>query len=192
MPFKLRKAPRRELYWVVTKESGHKHSIDPLPYEQAMAQIRALYAREHGYPPLKKGAGNAYEGDFTRLSGGALPGPKSGLEFPPLVSSFMNRSSSSLVKPSVSTLVPQYVPRLMRPSRAPAPAPMPEPMLSPMPAPAFVPVPLPKHLVPKLKSRSALKKHVGGSLTKKQYDERLRIYMRQGLTRDEAVAMLAS
>jgi len=46
MPFKLRKAPKRDLYWVVNKETGKKHSKDPLPKERALAQMRALYASE--------------------------------------------------------------------------------------------------------------------------------------------------
>lgn len=42
--YKLRKAPRRELYWVVSKEDGRHHSKEPLPLERAKAQMRALYA----------------------------------------------------------------------------------------------------------------------------------------------------
>ena len=44
MPYKLRKAPRRDLYWVVSKDTGMKHSKDPLPKEKAKSQMRALYA----------------------------------------------------------------------------------------------------------------------------------------------------
>lgn len=55
MPYKLRKAPNRELYWVVNKETGKKHSKDPLPKETALAQMRALYASEAGYE-MKGGA----------------------------------------------------------------------------------------------------------------------------------------
>jgi hypothetical protein len=44
MPYKLRKAPQRNLYWVVNKETGEKYSKDPLPEERAKAQMRALYA----------------------------------------------------------------------------------------------------------------------------------------------------
>jgi len=44
MPWKLRKAPNRDLYWVVTKDTGKKHSKEPLPKEDAEAQMRALYA----------------------------------------------------------------------------------------------------------------------------------------------------
>ena len=43
MPYKLRKAPNRELYWVVG-DDGKKHSNEPLPKERAEAQMRALYA----------------------------------------------------------------------------------------------------------------------------------------------------
>jgi len=50
--YHLRKAPRKELYWVVTKATGNKHSIEPLPLKKAEAQMRALYARER---PLRKG-----------------------------------------------------------------------------------------------------------------------------------------
>lgn len=50
MPYKLRKAPKKDLYWVVNKEDGRKFSKEPLPKEDAKAQMRALYAREGGYP----------------------------------------------------------------------------------------------------------------------------------------------
>ena len=45
MPYKLRKAPKRDLYWVVGPDGKH-HSKDPLPKERAEAQRRALYANE--------------------------------------------------------------------------------------------------------------------------------------------------
>jgi len=48
MPWKLRKAPKKELYWVVNKETGHKHSKEPLPKATAEAQMKALYATEGG------------------------------------------------------------------------------------------------------------------------------------------------
>ena len=58
MPYKLRKAPNRDRFWVVSKESGMKHSEDPLPRARAEAQMRALYAAEGGYvmgrPGMKK------------------------------------------------------------------------------------------------------------------------------------------
>ena len=43
MPYKLRKAPKRDLYWVVAEDGRHM-SKDPLPRERAVAQMRALYA----------------------------------------------------------------------------------------------------------------------------------------------------
>jgi len=43
MPYKLRKAPKRDLYWVIGADGSHK-SKEPLPKEQAEAQMRALYA----------------------------------------------------------------------------------------------------------------------------------------------------
>jgi hypothetical protein len=46
MPYKLRKAPKKDLYWVVNKETGKKHSKEPLPKETAVAQMKALYASE--------------------------------------------------------------------------------------------------------------------------------------------------
>jgi hypothetical protein len=49
MPFFLRKAPKRDLFWVVSKPSGKKHSTDPIPKPRAEAQMRALYAAEGGY-----------------------------------------------------------------------------------------------------------------------------------------------
>jgi hypothetical protein len=44
MPYKLRKAPGRDLYWVVNKENKEKYSKDPIPKERAIAQMKALYA----------------------------------------------------------------------------------------------------------------------------------------------------
>ena len=43
MPYKLRKAPKRDLYWVVAEDGTHK-SKEPLPKSRAQAQMRALYA----------------------------------------------------------------------------------------------------------------------------------------------------
>lgn len=42
MPYKLRKAPKRDLYWVVTIETGKKHSKEPIALEKAKAQKRIL------------------------------------------------------------------------------------------------------------------------------------------------------
>jgi len=43
MPYKLRKAPKRDLYWVISTETKQKHSKEPLPLEKAKAQMKALY-----------------------------------------------------------------------------------------------------------------------------------------------------
>ena len=44
MPYKLRKAPKRELYWVITTETGKKHSKLPIALDKAKAQMRILEA----------------------------------------------------------------------------------------------------------------------------------------------------
>jgi hypothetical protein len=49
MPYSLRKAPGRNLYWVVNKETGQKYSKNPIPLERASRQRRAIYASENGY-----------------------------------------------------------------------------------------------------------------------------------------------
>lgn len=48
MPYKLRKAPNQDKYWVVGKDGSHK-SIEPLPKARAEKQMKALYAVESGY-----------------------------------------------------------------------------------------------------------------------------------------------
>ena len=60
MPYKLRKAPKRDLYWVVG-EDGTKHSKDPLPRARAEAQMRALYSAMR-----KEGSG--YDSDSSSSS----------------------------------------------------------------------------------------------------------------------------
>jgi hypothetical protein len=47
MPYALRKSGRG--YYVVNKETGRRFSSKPLPKNRAAAQMRALYAVEHGY-----------------------------------------------------------------------------------------------------------------------------------------------
>lgn len=47
MRYTLRKAPGRNLYWVVD-QSGRHHSADPIPKARAEAQMRALYASQSG------------------------------------------------------------------------------------------------------------------------------------------------
>jgi len=51
MPYKLRKAPKRDLYWVVGEDGLH-HSKEPITMEQAKKQMTALniaHARKMGY-----------------------------------------------------------------------------------------------------------------------------------------------
>lgn len=84
MPFALRKAPKRDLYWVVNSETGKKHSKEPLPKAKAEAQRRALYAVESGYT-LRGGmrieqlpaGGAGGEGEFVIVGddGERLAGP---------------------------------------------------------------------------------------------------------------------
>jgi hypothetical protein len=45
MPYKLRKAPKRDLYWVVSTETGKKHSKEPIQKDKAEAQMRLLYMK---------------------------------------------------------------------------------------------------------------------------------------------------
>lgn len=42
MPYALRKAPNRDLYWVVNRDTGKKYSNDPIVKEKAEAQLRIL------------------------------------------------------------------------------------------------------------------------------------------------------
>lgn len=44
MPYKLRKAPGKDLYWVISIETGKKHSNEPISKEKAEAQKRVLEA----------------------------------------------------------------------------------------------------------------------------------------------------
>ena len=45
MPFRLRKAPKKDAYWVVD-DTGKKYSKSPMPMEAARRQQKALYAAE--------------------------------------------------------------------------------------------------------------------------------------------------
>ena len=51
MPYKLRKKPRANLYWVVNSETGKKHSYEALDKPTAIKQMRALYANEGSEMP---------------------------------------------------------------------------------------------------------------------------------------------
>lgn len=54
MPYKLRKAPNRNLYWVITIETKKKHSKEPIPLEKAKAQMRILESALVGGGPFKE------------------------------------------------------------------------------------------------------------------------------------------
>ena len=55
MPYVLVKDPKKKNnYWVVTQATGVKHSLKSLPLARAEAQMRLLYAVEHGYALKKK------------------------------------------------------------------------------------------------------------------------------------------
>ena len=52
MPYDLRKARGKDLWYVVTKATGKRHSNEPLPLARAVAQLKALYAN---VPDVGKG-----------------------------------------------------------------------------------------------------------------------------------------
>lgn len=60
MPYKLRKAPNRNLYWVVTIATGKKHSKEPIPIENAKAQLRILTTALHGGDAYAKGKASVF------------------------------------------------------------------------------------------------------------------------------------
>ncbi|NDD53234.1 hypothetical protein EBZ39_05070 [bacterium] len=70
MPYKLRKAPKRDLYWVVGEDGKH-HSKEPIPKERAQAQMRALYRAERLKGGMDRGLalepceGEAHTGETT-------------------------------------------------------------------------------------------------------------------------------
>lgn len=53
MPYKLRKAPGKDLYWVVSIDTGKKHSKEPIEQEKAEAQMRVL-VRAMGEEPVSQ------------------------------------------------------------------------------------------------------------------------------------------
>jgi hypothetical protein len=53
MPYRIRKAKNVDLYFV-SDFKGKKYSNDPVPKEDALKQMRALYASEGKEPPVKK------------------------------------------------------------------------------------------------------------------------------------------
>jgi hypothetical protein len=59
MPYKLRKAPNRDLYWVVSVETGAKHSKEPIPKAKAEAQMRILVSAMRKHPEAHRGGMNS-------------------------------------------------------------------------------------------------------------------------------------
>ena len=43
MPYLIRKARGKNLYWVISEDTGKKHSLEPLDLETAEKQLKALY-----------------------------------------------------------------------------------------------------------------------------------------------------
>lgn len=60
MPYKLRKSRGKNLYWVVTTETGKKHSKEPIPLEKAKAQLRILES-------ALDGSGRFISGKWTKF-----------------------------------------------------------------------------------------------------------------------------
>lgn len=72
MPYKLRKAPGHDLYWVISVNTGAKHSKDPLPLDRARRQMVALniaHAREMGHVTIPKKEFVTEHHRLTRLLG---------------------------------------------------------------------------------------------------------------------------
>jgi len=78
MPYKLKKARNKPLYWVITIETGKKHSKDPIPMEKAKAQLRILKSA------LKKGGADQ---DFDPEMAGLMGEP---VQFAPIAAPIPN------------------------------------------------------------------------------------------------------
>lgn len=71
--YRLRKAPKRDLYWVVG-EDGKKHSLEPISKEMAEKQMIALniaHARKLGHkipPPAVKIPVKEFKKEHKRLT----------------------------------------------------------------------------------------------------------------------------
>jgi len=65
MPFRLRKAPKKDAYWVVD-DTGKKYSKSPMPMEAARRQQKALYAAE-GRGELRGRGDDEDDDELSRL-----------------------------------------------------------------------------------------------------------------------------
>ena len=68
MPYKLRKAPKRNLYWVVSTETGKKHSAEPISRAKAEAQKRVLESAMLRGGVDGDDEDDEYEDDDSRIS----------------------------------------------------------------------------------------------------------------------------
>lgn len=74
MPYKLRKHRGQELYYVVKKESGEKMMKTPIPRDEAIKMMRALYANEGvkfytpALPGTKKNKARKWESEEAKMA----------------------------------------------------------------------------------------------------------------------------
>ena len=72
MPYKLRKAPKRDLYWVIGPDGKH-HSKDPLPKERAEAQMKALYSAMRREEEARVPTAREEKQIEKKMEGGVIP-----------------------------------------------------------------------------------------------------------------------
>ena len=72
MPFRIRKAPKRDLYWVIGPDGKH-HSKDPLPKERAEAQMKALYSAMRREEEARVPTAREEKQIEKKMEGGVIP-----------------------------------------------------------------------------------------------------------------------
>ena len=72
MPYKLRKAPKKDLYWVVNTDTGEKHSKEPIPRELANIIAIALGRRPPQACRTEARMFNPTREGFGKMRGGVL------------------------------------------------------------------------------------------------------------------------
>jgi len=155
MPYKLRKAPKRELYWVVNVETKQKYSKDPIPLNNAKAQMRVLQSAmknevRGGMRPAGKQVLDELEAHENRVRmqrGEAQPVPAQVVPQGPPLSPTDRRPIRQPVQllPRLQARLEALAPQSRRPqpvravhldlglaAPAPAPAPVPAPVRLPM------------------------------------------------------------
>jgi len=114
MPWKLRKAPKRDLYWVVDDKGKH-YSKEPMPKDKAREQQKALYAAEG----RKHGSGDAedtvesvlkHSGAFGEESPAIPPSP----EDAPEAAGEVSEGESSEEESPLRAEAPAFVPKAAR------------------------------------------------------------------------------